>query len=406
MLRILVITASLPYPPASGGAIRTLGILHGLHNAGHQITLLSFDERGRDLKNTPLAEYCLTIHTVNPPQRSKIDRLKTLLMTNKADIETRFYSTEFEAKLRLLLANNVFDLVQFEAIESVTYMPIVKEVQPSVKICFDTFNAEYMLQRRIFEVDRAKLGRLPAAIYSYLQIGRITRFERKMCQLADCVIAVSQEDAEHLRVFRQDLHTYIMQSGVFVDDYAQVDDSLDLPPKSIVFTGKMDYRPNVDAMMWFTDEIFPLVQQELPDVQLFIVGQKPHPRLDHLRQQQNVHITGWVDSTQPYLHAADIYIAPLRMGSGTRLKLLEAMSSKRAIIATTLASAGLHDETKSSMVIKDSAFEFAQAIINLMDSPSKRQQMGEEALKQVRMRYDWSKLIAHLLNAYKEIGLG
>lgn len=404
-MRILMVTAAFPYPLASGGAIRTFGILHGLHQAGHQLTLLSFIDNDLQPENTPLSGYCEAIHLVPAPQRNKIDRLKTLLLSTQADISTRFKSDAFERKLRDLLTSQKFDLIQFEAIESVAYLPLAKRIQPTAKICFDTFNAEYMLQRKIYEIDRTSLKRLPAAIYSFLQVGRIKRFEGEMCRLADCVIAVSEEDAELLRDFRPDKKIYMMQSGVFVEDYRTTDLRVNLPENSLVFTGKMDYRPNVDAMLWFTSEILPRVKASVPEVQMYIVGQKPSASLEAL-DDANIHITGWVDSTIPYLHEATVYIAPLRMGSGTRLKLLEAMSSGCAIVATTLASAGLHSETKEGMIVEDDAQAFASAIVSLLRDPSKRAQLGNIAREEVKKRYDWSALIHQLLNAYKDIGLG
>ena len=405
-MRILIITAAFPYPLASGGAIRTFGIIHGLHQAGHELTLLSFADHDIDVTNTPLKAYCNAIHLIPTPHRSKQERLKTLLFTDQADISTRFKSADFEHKLRDILTTQQFDLIQFEAIESVAYLPIAKHLQPTAKICFDTFNAEYMLQRKIYEIDRTHLKRLPAALYSFLQINRIARFEGEMCRLADCVIAVSEEDAELLRDFRPDKKIHIMQSGVFVDDYKTVDSKVNLPANSIVFTGKMDYRPNVDAMLWFTSEILPHIRAKVPYVQLYIVGQQPSGRLEALTTNENIHITGWVDSTIPYLHEATVYVAPLRMGSGTRLKLLEAMSSQCAIVATTLASAGLHSETKQAMIVADETEAFAHSVVYLLQNPQKRDQLGELSQKEVKKRYDWSALIHHLLNAYKDIGLG
>ena len=124
-MRILFLTASLPYPLASGGAIRTFGILKGLQTAGHEIFLMSFGEG--DVSSTPLAEICQMIEIIPPPSRSKIERLKTLITSNQADIETRFYSETFQNRLLELIMEYDFDLIQFEAIEIACYMRIVKK---------------------------------------------------------------------------------------------------------------------------------------------------------------------------------------------------------------------------------------------------------------------------------------
>ncbi len=396
-----MVTASLPYPLASGGAIRVFGILKGLHSTGHHITLLSFSDT--DAQNTPLTNICKTIETLQTPTRSKIDRIKTLITTSQADIQTRFYSPEFENRLLELLTNEEFDLVQFEAIESACYMPIVREKFPNIKICFDTFNAEADLQRVIFEIDKQDMKRFPQAIYSWIQSKRIAQYEGDLCRIADLVIAVSKEDKDLLCQYRNDDgKTYIVPSGIFVDDYAIPDTTVDLGDNTVVFTGKMDYRPNVDAMLWFADHILPKV----PDANLIIVGQKPHVRIQHLPERTNISLTGWVDAIPPYLHAADVYIAPLRMGSGTRLKILEAMASGCAIVATTVATAGLSEQAKSSMIIADDVRDFAVAIQELLDNSEKRQELGNIARKMVKNQYDWSVLIPQLLGAYQEVGIG
>ena len=173
-MKILIITASLPYPPASGGAIRVYGILRGLHDAGHQITLLAFADEP-PAKDNPLLTLCEQIITLPAPSRPITARLRDLVFSRQPDIARRLYSKAFVNRLHDLLKRETFDLIQIEAIEVACYLPLVKAAQPGAKIVFDTFNAEYLLQQVIFEIDRQELKRLPAAIYSWLQAGRIKR---------------------------------------------------------------------------------------------------------------------------------------------------------------------------------------------------------------------------------------
>ncbi len=406
-MRTLLVTVNLPYPPASGGAIRMLGILHGMYEANHEITLLSFYNGDIQLQSTPLSTYCEKIVTLPLPPRTKIDRLRTLFLSIQPDIAHRFYDDKFARTLSELLQQTQFDLIQFEAIEAVCYLPIAKKLQPDAIISFDTFNAEYALQRNMFEIDIANIRRWPLAAYSYIQMRRITRFEREMCRIADIVFAVSSEDAELLADFREDRKVYIVPSGIFVKDYEQSDVlEVDLKQPAMVFTGTMNYRPNVDAILWFAESALPDVIEQRPSAQLYVVGNRPHPRLESLRSHTNIHITGWVDSTQPYLNAATLYVAPLRMGSGTRLKLLEAMACGCAIVATSTAAAGLLDDIKRAMIIVDTAQEMAEAIVSLLDDVQRRQALGVQARELVRKHYDWSMLTPNLLAAYKENGLG
>ncbi|GAB4509245.1 MAG: glycosyltransferase [Anaerolineae bacterium] len=413
-MRILIVTMSLPYPPTSGGAIRVHGITQGLLNAGHQVTLMTFHPG----QHVPVPSQ-LQLELVNtaPPARSTIERLRDLALSSEPDIARRFYSPEFENHLRQLLKTQLFDVIQFEGIEAVCYLPAAKAAQPSARLVFDTFNAEYALQQGIFDIDRKNLRRIPAAVYSGLQVGRISKFEREMCRMADAVIAVSDEDADLLRDFREDRRVYVVPNGIWVENYSQtIDEDEDDEPTlvgqpmpvardTLVFTGKMDYRPNVDAMLWFAEAVFPQVKQAVPNVYLYIVGQQPSPRLDYLKSMKGINITGRVESVLPYLQTASVYVAPLRMGSGTRLKLLEAMASSCPIVATSTASAGLNDEIKQAMMIADTPEQMAEAIITLLKTPERRQALRQNARHLVTQFYDWPVLIPRLLAAYDMLGV-
>lgn len=404
-MRILIVTASLPYPLASGGAIRVYGMIKGLHEAGHQITLAALHDGQPAPESTPLAEYCAQIITALPPQRSKSQRLRDLILTRTPDIAKRLYSDAFAQKLRALLQSERFDIVQCEAIEAACYMPIIRQAQPQAKLVFDTFNAEYMLQRVIFDIDRREPKRLPLAVYSWIQAGRIERYEGAMCRLADAVIAVSPEDADALRALDHSTPIHIVPSGIFVDDYAKESASLDLG-RAVIFSGKMDYRPNVDAALWFARDIYPHIKAQVADVRWWIVGQQPHARLEPLRADPSITITGRVDAVQPYLTSATVYAAPLRMGSGTRLKLLEAMASGCAIVATSIAASGLLPEVKAAMRIADSETAFAEQVTALLNDPITRATLGAAARQQVAAFYDWSVLIPRLLRVYKGLSVG
>ncbi len=405
-MHVLMVTASLPYPPHQGGAIRAYGILHGLHQNGHKVTLLSFDNPARPTRvdDTPLAVYCERVLTVPTPQRSTSDRLRDLLLSAQADIARRLESAAMHRELRGLLDTGAFDVVQFEGIEVAGYLLAAHQHRPDVPLIYDAFNAEASLQQTIAAIDRQDIRRLPSAVYSQVQSGRVEAWERRICQAATAVIAVSKEDAAILQRFRSDGRVVVVPSGIFAADYAAPDAELSLKPNALVFTGKMDYRPNVDAMLWFGGEVLPQITQQ-DDATLYIVGQKPHRSLDALRSNPNIEITGWVPEVQPYLLAANVYIAPLRMGSGTRLKILEAMAAGCALVATPAAAAGLVAEAKTHMRIAEQASEMAAMTHDLLQHPSKRVTLGAGARAFILQHYDWSVLIPRLLHAYRELGL-
>ncbi len=406
-MKILFVTASLPYPPQQGGALRTYGLLHGLHHAGHKLTLLSFsDSNGASYIGTPLETFCSQIETVATPNRAKKDRLRDLFLSTQPDIARRLYSQTFETRLKELVTNNQFDLIQFEGIEVACYLPIIRQMGMKAKLVYDAFNAEAAMQYAIFEIDRGNPRRWLVAAYSLVQSRRIGKFEDDLCQQADLVIAVSSEDASLLQSHNPKNTIPVVANGIFTDEYEKQSSELNLGEHALVFTGKMDYRPNVDAVLWFVSQVLPKIKQVANDVQFYIVGQKPHESLEPLRDNSSVIVTGWVESVLPYLKGSEVYIAPLRMGSGTRLKILEAMAAGCAVVATTLAASGMKRETEMGMLVVDNPEQMAETIIKLLNTPELRSKLGEAAHQYVKSHYDWSVLIPDLLAAYKAIERG
>jgi glycosyltransferase involved in cell wall biosynthesis len=406
-MRLLFLTGQVPYPPHAGGALRTYGLIDGLHAAGYTIDLLTFTEPDQpDPAETPLAGLCERMITVPTPRRSTLTRLRELLTTPYADMARRFYAPEFQARLRAQLALAHYDLVQIESLEMATYLPAIRAVRPAVRVIYDSFNAEYDLQRLMYQIDRRTPSRLPAAIYSFIQWQRLTRFERSVCQQVDRVIAVSEADAEAFGKLTPGASVAVVPNGIYVDEYARSTSQLDLGPAALLFTGTMNYRPNVDAVMWFADHVLGEIREAVPEARLFVVGNKPHGRLDAIRQRANVEITGYVQDILPFLHSAAVYVAPLRMGSGTRLKLLQAMAAGRAIVSTHVGAQGLNVTPGQDIVLSDDAISFAQATIALLRDPAHRARLGQAARELVCQQYNWPVILPRLLRVYQELGVG
>ena len=401
-MKILMLTPALPWPTHQGGAMRSFGLLHGLYQVGHDVTVLSFGEWPES--ESPLFRLCSQVITVPLPQRSTFARLRDVTGTGTPDLARRLDSARMRSRLDELLQQQRFDLVQFEGLEMCGLLSLVRSQQPGGPCCYDATNAEYKLQQNIFAVDRQQPARWPAAAWSWLQARRIARFERSVCEQVSGTLAVSAEDATALRALAPERPVHVVPNGIFVQDYDAPAPRHTAVP-TLAFTGKMDYRPNVDAMLWFCAKVLPLVQQHSPDCRLNIVGQSPHSSLQPLAESERITVTGRVDLVQPWLHGCDVYVAPLRMGSGTRLKILEAMASGCAIVASSLAAAGLPGALKETLLIADSESAMAAGIIRLLENPPRRKDMGSAARAAVRETSDWSAILPHMLSAWESFGI-
>lgn len=403
-MKILLLTPDLPYPSESGAAIRNMGIIRGLAAGGRRLSLVSFAEKAPDPASNPLFDLCEEVHIAPTPRHGKLKRIVKLVGSGQADVAFRLGCAEYRRILGRLLQANAYDLIQFSGIELACYLPLITSAKKSAKVVYDALNAEAELQRVVARVDRGETRRLPTALYSTIQSARLQRFERAICRAVDAVIAVSEQDRGFL-LEHGGAPVRVMPNGIHVAEYKPAADAARAPCQ-LVFSGKMDYRPNVDAVEWFHSAVYPLLRERNPQARLLIVGRNPHRRLRHLADDEYVRVTGWVESVLPFLHEAAIYIAPLRMGSGTRLKILQAMAAGCAVVSTSIGAAGLNDEVKGALCIADDEAAFARAVVSLLDDEARRRQLGALAQERVGRHYDWSALIPRLLRVYEELDLG
>jgi glycosyltransferase involved in cell wall biosynthesis len=303
--------------------------------------------------------------------------------------------------LRICLKGERFDFVQVEAIEMAQYGIAIKEMNLpyQLRVIFDNINAEYLLQRRAFETDLKQPTRWLAALYSFIQWRKLEGYESHACTRLDKTVVVSQADAEALQMLLPGLECTVVPNGVDTTYFRPTEE--DESDSTLVFTGKMDFRPNVDAVLWFAQEVLPLVRREIPGALLKVVGRNPHPRLQSLRQAAGIFLTGYVDDVRPYIGEAAVYVVPLRVGGGTRLKLLEAMSMSKAIVTTSLGCEGIVTEHNRELLFADDPAAFAAATVELMRDRERRRALGEAARKLAVSRHDWRSITPLLERVYE-----
>lgn len=407
--RILFLTPQLPYPPHQGTALRNFGLIKGLAQRGHSLALLSFVDEGQPpYTETPLADLCSPVISLPAPTRSMRQRLFDLLV-GRVDLARRLWSPQMLETLRGLLARERFDAIHFEGIEMAAYLrPVWHDIlreAPDTLLIYDAHNAEHALQRRIARQDVRNPRRLPQAFYSFIQANRLERFESLVCLTADHVFACSHADARLLAALRQPTLVSVVPNAIDMSGYERSAWApVGLPHPALVFTGKMDFRPNVDAALWFANKVLPRIHDQVPEAHFVIVGKKPHPRLDVLRGRPGVMITGEVPQVQPYLAAADVYVAPLRMGSGTRLKLLEAMAMGCAIVSTHMGAEGLNVRSGEHLLLADLPTGFAREVVSLLHDEGQRAMLGTAAAHLVRQQFDWPAIIPRVEAAYAAVG--
>jgi glycosyltransferase involved in cell wall biosynthesis len=307
-------------------------------------------------------------------------------------------------RVRELCAHEKFDAVHVEGIEMMPYGLLARRLQDP-KLTYDAHNAEYLLQRRAFTTDLKEARSWPRAGYSLVQWWRLRGFERGACNISDHVLAVSENDKQALARLAPGAaaRMSVLPNGVDTEywlptaDYAHQDP---LAGDALVFDGTMDFRPNVDAAVWFAGEIWPLIRSERPHAHFYIVGRNPSPQVLALANRPGITVTGVVDDPRPWVAGASAYVVPLRMGGGTRLKVLQAMAMERAIVSTPVGAEGIELENGRHMVLANSPGEIARATLDLLSDPSRRETLGRAARELVAERYAWRVLLPRLDSIY------
>ena len=386
-----------------GTILRNFHILRGLANY-HAVHLLSFSHGTPDIGNSgrgPLAELCAELTEIPPPSRTWMRRFHHFILDSRPDLAHRLRSTLLEVQLKSLLAANAFELVQVEGLELAHAIPIIRQASPESKIVFDNHNAEAQLQHRAFLADIRALDRWPAAFYSLVQARRLRRYERSACLSSDGVSVVSEEDKEYLKRLAPRLDPVVVPNCIDVRQYQNLPEDPDRC-FDVIFIGKMDYRPNVDAMLWFGEQVWPNILRRLPGATWAIVGQKPHRRLERLTELPGVTVTGRVPRVQPYLASGRVYVMPFRIGSGTRLKLIEALAAGKAIVSTTLGAEGIPVENGKHLLLADDPDRFTEAVLRLLSSNEERQALARSA-ERLAETYDWRRVVPRFNVLYSQL---
>jgi sugar transferase (PEP-CTERM/EpsH1 system associated) len=395
-MRILWLKSDLLLPLDKGGKLRTWHLMRHLARR-HEITYLSFAEAAPAEMLAGMREvaaHLVTIHRSDPRKRSLRFYLDAAwhLADSLPYAIGKYRSRAFRSALQDLLHEGGFDLVVCDFLTPAVNLPARL---PCPAVLF-THNVEAEIWRRHKDTASGVVGR---ALYA-LQHRRMVRYEGRTLGRFDHVLAVSDADRDTLgRLYpgavRAPIH--VVPTGVDTE-YFQPLPTGDGGPR-LTFTGSMDWLPNEDAMLYFCREVLPLVRAKEPGIQLSIVGRAPTRAVQRLAADPAVLVTGTVADVRPFVHAASVYVVPLRIGGGTRLKIFEAMAMGKAVVSTTVGAEGLPVVDGEHVALADGPAPFAAAILRLLRDADHRRRIEKAARALVVERYDWGVAAAVLEDA-------
>ena len=397
-MRILWVKAGGLVPPDVGGKIRSYNILKELASK-HSVSFFTFYQQHENDEHAALSRLfhrSVAVPLNIPPAQSLGDyfNFACAQFSSWPYSVWKYCRPEVRNELGKLVASETYDILVCDFLLPAAIVPCELNIP---KVIF-THNVEAIIWKRHFELAANPLWRL----VSWREYQAMDRFEKTKLQKADRVFAVSEADRDVFCTYVPPAKVDVIPTGVDVE-FFQPSPLDQIEEDHLVFTGSMDWLPNEEGLLFFVDEILPLIRQTRPGVKLTIIGRKPSARLKALAQKDSaIEVTGRVEDIRPYVARGAVYIVPLRVGSGTRLKIFEAMAMGKAIVSTTVGAEGLPVTDGANILLEDSPRNFADAVLNLLGDRERRNKIGREARRLVEEKYSWRAVAAEFERAMQK----
>ena len=383
-----MLSPTLPWPLNMGSKIRIYHVLRELARAGHEVTLLTLTHERYGPKDlVALKVHCQELHVITVKNRSRLQAALKSIVSRKPYRVAKFESPEFKQAVAQALQGD-YDILWVHFLETLVYVPqsYTREKRPLVVL--DQHNAD----ERFWET-YAREGWPWVRLFAKINLWQLRGIRASVLKQVDVIFSVSKEDADFTRTRLPNPVTqvWVMPNGVDTDDFR--------PPNTaerknrIIFCGAMDVLMNIDAVEWFTRQVFPKVREAVHDAEFWIVGRNPVPGVKTLDSLPGVRVTGRVEDVRPYYAEAKVTVVPFRYGGGTKLKVLEAMALGVPVVATSLGCQGIEVVPGKHLFKEENEEAFAQRVVNLLKDERLRHQMAKEARRLVEERYSWHAIV-------------
>lgn len=396
-MRILFIAPRLPLPADTGGKIRTFNLLKQI-SRNHSVDLVTFSFDSEDERHIlGFREMGIEVKLVPAPKDNALWKATIVLLSALPYSVSKYDSKEMAKAIVAMKAAKNYNLVHFDHIHMAQYVRCVEGI-PCV---LDEHNVEYKILERCGNVEKSAWKR---QLYSQ-QASKMKQFESRTIPHYSACTAVSQDDVNILKELTgENIPVHVLPNGVDTEFFTSSGSQPQQEEDALVFTGSMDWLPNDDAVVFFCREVLPLIWEQNANVKFYIVGKSPSAVVRELAQKDpRIVVTGRVEDVRTYIQRAKIFVVPIRIGGGTRLKILEAMSMQKAVISTTVGAEGIAHTKDVDIVLGDTPREFAQQVIVLLQDQRKREALGAAARKLVLEKYDWRIIGKRLNRIYEDI---
>jgi len=388
-MKILFLTSRWPVPTITGDRIRAFYLLRHLVQK-HDVTLVSFYENFHEIKQLKSSQLNVRIRPVKFSSGMSLYARMAFGLFSKLPLQVHYYSTEkMNRVISEELKSDSYDLVFAHLLRMANYVINWKST-PKIIDLTDAISLSY---ERLLQFSGFYQNRNFHKIYS-LERERVLNYEKRILQTFDNTLLISEIDKNYLQSQCKIEQLSVVKNGVNLNYFKYMPNGYD--PDKLVFHGNMNYMPNVDAALYFYQDIFPLIRQKRPQAKLFLVGARPKKQLQELEKEPNVFVTGSLNDLRPQLRNAAVSICPLRTGAGLQNKVLESMAIGTPVVATPICLEGIGATPGKEIETAERPEEFAEKVLSFMNNPGKREEFSKRARQFVESDYSWAKALAPL----------
>lgn len=397
-MRVLLLTNRVPFPPDGGYAIVVYNTIRSLIEQGCELTLFSLNTtkhfvKTKEIKDPLFKKIKFVQYKIDNRVKAK-DAFFNLFSDQSYNL-TRFYDNSCASKLAYLLRTNEFDVIQFEGLQVVPYLDIVK-ANCKAKLLYRAHNIEHQIWKRLTLKEDFFLRRF----YFNILSNRLQKFEFKILNNFDSLLAISFVDEHFFKSTGCTIPVYTFPVALHLNDY-QTKFQLS-PHKSVGYIGSMDWRPNIEGLNWFLDKVWPSIKQLDSGITFHLAG-KNIPREYEILNSDSFIMEGEVKNALEFIARQHVLIVPLLSGSGMRVKIIEAMALGKCIIATSIAAEGINYQHDKNILIADTADDFYKQILRCFTDKTLISRIGTEAKKLVEKHHDNEIISSSLLKLYKQL---
>lgn len=394
-MKILQLTPQFPFPEDDGGKISIANIYNTLLDLSCKVEMISISNF--DIPEQELKKYRRNgvIHIIKKDTKNTTPRILKNFITNKCIYIEKHYSKDLISKIEALVDMKTIDVIHSDH-SNMAKISIELSKKYNIPIGLRLHNVEYMIWKRYYE----ELGFFnPKKIFIGQQYRLLMKEEEQFLNQVDVAFSITAKDRERALEIAPSANVVVATAGVNLDIW-NPNKTKSINKNSLIIATTFNWIHNINALRWFFENVQPSLKSKYKDLETRIIGKNP-PAEFHQYKESGVNILGYVDDVKPYMNSSQIYIAPLFVGSGIRIKILEAMAMDLPVVATDISAEGIEADENDGLFRANTKEEYIKIIIYLLEDDQRRKDLGRKARKFIEENHTWEKNISIMLNHYK-----